>query len=55
MIQTVGSKRFEYSGTPMFRYKNFLLFWGGEYSITKRYLALLTPYLATSIIWTRRW
>ncbi|MCD7717206.1 MAG: hypothetical protein LUI39_12275, partial [Lachnospiraceae bacterium] len=29
------------------RYKNFLLFWGGEYSITKRYLALLTPYLAT--------
>ncbi|MCD7923134.1 MAG: hypothetical protein LUG27_12035 [Clostridiales bacterium] len=47
VIQTVGSKRFEYSGTPMFRYKNFLLYWGGEYSITKRYLALLTPYLAT--------
>ena len=47
VIQTVGSARFDYTGTPMFQYKNFVIFWGGEYSTERRIVAILTPYLAT--------
>ena len=47
VIQTVGSARFDYTGTPFFQYKNFVVFWGGEYSSERRYVAILTPYMAT--------
>ena len=46
VIQTVGSTRATYTATNFFQYKNFVLFWGGQ-SVTRRYVCLLTPYMAT--------
>lgn len=47
IIQTVGSARFKAMATPLFRYKEFLFFWGGTYGNEHRCTYLLTPYLAT--------
>lgn len=47
VIQTQGSARLEYSGTPLFQYKNFLIGWGCGYGSEYRTAYLLTPYLAS--------
>lgn len=47
VVHTAGNERFEYTATPLFQYKNFVLMWGGEYMSQRRYIALLTPYMAT--------
>ena len=47
VIQTVGAARFEDIATPVFQYKEFLLFWGATYSYQYKNIYLLTPYLAT--------
>ena len=47
VIATAGGAKFPYTCTPMMQYKNFILCWGGEYGSANRYLALLTPYMAS--------
>lgn len=47
VIPTVGEPRMENLATPLFRYKEFLLGWGGAYAKEYRYHWLMTPYLAT--------
>lgn len=47
VIQTSGGARFDNMATPLFKYKEFVLGWGGSYSNKYRYNFLLTPYLAT--------
>lgn len=47
VIQTLGSKRLLYVGTPLFQYKEFLTAWGGNYGSDYHSTFLLTPYLAS--------
>ena len=47
VIQTAGGTRTNNLATPLFRYKEFLVGWGGSYGNEYRYNYLLTPYLAT--------
>lgn len=48
IIPTQGStKRLNYTATPLFQYKNFLVGWGGFYSSEYRTVYLLSPYMAT--------
>ena len=47
VIQTQGNARLNYTGTPLFQYKNFLIGWGGGYGNEYRTAYLLTPYLAS--------
>ena len=45
--QTSGGTRMGHIATPLFRYKEFMLAWGGSYGNEYRYNFMLTPYLAT--------
>ena len=46
--QTIGGTRMSNNlATPLFRYKEFLVGWGGSYGNEYRYNFLFTPYLAT--------
>ena len=45
--QTAGGTRTNNLATPLFRYKEFLVGWGGSYGNEYRYNYLFTPYLAT--------
>lgn len=47
VVQTVGSARLPYLGTPLFQYKEFCFGWGGNYGSDYRMCFLLTPYLAS--------
>ena len=47
VIPTFGGTRMDNLATPLFRYKEFMLGWGGSYGNEYRYNFLLTPYLAT--------
>lgn len=47
VIQTYGGTRTDNLATPLFKYKEFLVGWGGSYGNEYRYNYLLTPYLAT--------
>ena len=47
IVHTQGSERLNDSATPLFRYKEFLVGWGGSYGNEYRNVYLLTPYLAT--------
>ena len=47
IIQTVGTKRFPAIGTPLFQYKEFLLFWSSSYGSEYMQCYMLTPYLAS--------
>lgn len=42
-----GAVRLQDAASPMFRYKNFLVQWGGSYGSEYRTVYLLTPYLAS--------
>ena len=45
--RTNSDERFCPMSTPLFRYKEFLVCWGADYSKTYRTMFLYTPYLAT--------
>ena len=47
VIATYAGTRMNNMATPLFRYKEFVLGWGGSYGNEYRYNFLLTPYLAT--------
>ena len=47
IIQTAGVVRMGSVGTPLFRYKEFVVCWGGSYGNWYRHVYLLTPYLAS--------
>lgn len=47
VVQTVGSTRLLNLGTPIFQYKEFCFYWGGNYGSDYRMCYLLTPYLAS--------
>ncbi len=47
VIRTYEGSRCGNVATPFFRYKEFLVAWGGAYLNQYRYTFLLTPYLAT--------
>ncbi len=47
VIHTAGDVRLEHSATPLFRFKEHLVGWGGSYGNEYRHHYLLTPYLAT--------
>ena len=47
VIQTFGGTRTNNLATPLFRYKEFMVGWGGSYGNEYRYNFLFTPYLAT--------
>ena len=47
VIQTAGGTRTNNLATPLFRYKEFMVGWGGSYGNEYRYNFLFTPYLAT--------
>ena len=46
-IQTYGGTRTNNLATPLFRYKEYVVGWGGSYGNEYRYNYLLTPYLAS--------
>ena len=47
VVQTAGSKRLMYAGTPLFQYKEFVTTWGGNYGTDYHSTFLVTPYLAS--------
>lgn len=47
VVQTAGSKRLLYAGTPLFQYKEFVTAWGGNYGTDYHSTFLVTPYLAS--------
>ena len=47
IIQTAGVVRMGAVGTPLFRYKEFVVCWGGSYGNWYRHVYLITPYLAS--------
>lgn len=47
VVQTAGSVKLQSAATPLFRYKEFLVGWGGSYGNEYRHHYLLMPYLAT--------
>ena len=47
MIRTFGGARMENMATPLFKYKEYVVGWGGSYGSEYRHVYLLTPYLAT--------
>ena len=47
VIPTYGDVRTGNLATPLFRYKEYIVGWGGSYGNEYRYNYLLTPYLAT--------
>ena len=47
VVQTAGSKRLLYAGTPLFQYKEFVTAWGGNYGSDYHSTFLVTPYLAS--------
>ncbi len=47
VVQTAGSKRLMYAGTPLFQYKEFVTAWGGNYGTDYHSTFLVTPYLAS--------
>lgn len=47
VIQTAGEVKLEDAATPLFRYKEFLVGWGGSYGNEYRQHYLLMPYLAS--------
>lgn len=47
VVQTAGNYKFNYIATPLFQYKEFVFFWGGNYGSDYRLAYLVTPYLAS--------
>lgn len=47
VIETYAGTRMNNLATPLFRYKEFVVGWGGSYGNEYRYNFILTPYLAT--------
>lgn len=47
VVQTAGDVKLEDAATPLFRYKEFLVGWGGSYGNEYRQHYILTPYLAS--------
>lgn len=47
VIKTAGVERLEDIGTPLFQYKQFLVYWGSDLGAENRFNLILTPYHAS--------